>query len=456
MLKYIVVFAGASLLAISLPAKAQEQRDIVALSSEEIMTPSDTVPRKKTVIVDGVELNEKQLKRYYRQLRKDSIRAHKNIWWSVLGGPSYTPEASFGVGGAVLASFRMNKQDTISQRSFLPAGLNLSINGTIVVAGAGTFFFNENRFRIYMNYGYRNEPSHYYGKGFEKAENLERGDSTTRFHRSYFQLYPRFVWEVRPHFYLGGLFDLNYTKVSDVNPVMEEDPYFQQFKRKYFNVGIGGLIQYDTRDDVATPTRGMLLGANFKLFGKYWGGAYNYEIIELEYRQFKNVFRPRSTLAWIAKSQIGLGDIPFTELPTFGSPFDLRGYYMGKYRDKSMAYGIVEYRHMFGSPAKYKSGNFWAKCGFVAWVGTGTIGETPFDWNKWKLNFGAGLRFQMQPGKNFRLDVGKEPGHAGLYEYDRGFLRREINPTFYNLGMDYTETTTKRKQLSVKSVPEKT
>ncbi len=417
MLKYIIVFAGASLLTISLPAKAQEQRDIVALSSEEIMTPSDTVPRKKTVIVDGVELNEKQLKRYYRQLRKDSIRAHKNVWWSVLGGPSYTPEASFGVGGAVLASFRMNKQDTISQRSFLPAGLNLSINGTIVVAGAGTFFFNENRFRIYMNYGYRNEPSHYYGKGFEKAETIERGDSTTRFHRSYFQLYPRFVWEIRPHFYLGGLFDLNYTKVSDVNPVMEKDPYFQQFKRKYFNVGIGGLIQYDTRDDVATPTRGMLLGANFKLFGKYLGGAYNYEIIELEYRQFKNIFRPRSTLAWIAKSQIGLGDVPFTELPTFGSPFDLRGYYMGKYRDKSMAYGIVEYRHMFGSPAKYKSGNFWAKCGFVAWVGTGTIGETPFDWNKWKLNFGAGLRFQMQPGKNFRLDIGKEPGQPGMQVY---------------------------------------
>ena len=417
MLKYIIVFAGASLLTISLPAKAQEQRDIVALSSEEIMTPSDTVSRKETVIVDGVKLNEKQLKRYYRQLRKDSIRAHKNVWWSVLGGPSYTPEASFGVGGAVLASFRMNKQDTISQRSFLPAGLNLSINGTIVVAGAGTFFFNENRFRIYMNYGYRNEPSHYYGKGFEKAETIERGDSTTRFHRSYFQLYPRFVWEIRPHFYLGGLFDLNYTKVSDVNPVMEKDPYFQQFKRKYFNVGIGGLIQYDTRDDVATPTRGMLLGANFKLFGKYLGGAYNYEIIELEYRQFKNIVRPRSTLAWIAKSQIGLGDVPFTELPTFGSPFDLRGYYMGKYRDKSMAYGIVEYRHMFGSPAKYKSGNFWAKCGFVAWVGTGTIGETPFDWNKWKLNFGAGLRFQMQPGKNFRLDIGKEPGQPGMQVY---------------------------------------
>ena len=39
MLKYIVVFAGASLLAISLPAKAQEQRDSVARCSEERMTP---------------------------------------------------------------------------------------------------------------------------------------------------------------------------------------------------------------------------------------------------------------------------------------------------------------------------------------------------------------------------------------------------------------------------------
>ena len=407
MLKRLFVSAGIPFFVLSLSVKAQEQGHVIT---------TDSTARKEVITVDGVELNERQLKRYYRQLRKDSIRAHKNIWWSVLGGPSYTPEASFGVGGAVLASFRINKQDTVSQRSFLPAGLNLSLNGTIVVAGAGTFFFNENRFRIYVSYGYRNEPSHYYGKGIEKAENLERSDSTTKFHRNYFQLYPRFVWEVRPHFYLGGLFDLNYTRASDINPVMEEDPYFRKFKSKYFNVGIGGLIQYDTRDDVATPTRGMLLGTNVKLFGKYLGGAYNYEIIELEYRQFKNVFRPRSTLAWIAKSQIGMGDIPFTELPTFGSPFDLRGYYMGKYRDKSMAYGIIEYRHMFMSQEAYARGAFWSKFGGVAWIGTGTIGKTPADWDKWKLNYGIGLRIQLQPRKNFRLDIGKEPGQKwGIY-----------------------------------------
>ena len=49
-------------------------------------------------------------------------------------------------------------------------------------------------------------------------------------------------------------------------------------------------------------------------------------------------------------------------------------------------------------------------------IGTGTIGKTPADWDKWKLNYGIGLRIQLQPRKNFRLDIGKEPGQKwGIY-----------------------------------------
>ena len=151
MFKHLIAFTGVLLFVSVLPGKAQN------------LTPNDTVS-KEVVIVDGQQLNEKQLQRYYRQLRKDSIRAHKKIWWSVLGGPSYTPEASLGVGGAVLASFRMIKNDTSSQRSFLPAGINLSINGTIVLAGSGNYFFNKNKIRISASNGNKNTPAKYYGK----------------------------------------------------------------------------------------------------------------------------------------------------------------------------------------------------------------------------------------------------------------------------------------------------
>lgn len=376
-------------------------------------------PQEKITITEPLTTN--QQKQLLRQQRRDSIRARKKVWLSILGGPSYNPEASLGVGGAMLMTFRMNKYDSISQRSFIPVGFNISINGTFVAAGAGTLFFNENKFRIYIKYGYRTEPANFYGIGYDqikKAEELKdrfNKDSVT-FHKASIQFYPRFVWEVRPNLYAGTLLDINYSYSKDMPYWMQHNSSILKYGDKYHNIGIGGLLQYDTRDDVATPFEGMFLSAMGTLYGKYLGGDFNYEMIELEYRQFRQVFKRRSTLAWTAKSQIGVDNVPYTELPNFGNPFDLRGYAWGKYRDKSMAYGIVEYRHMFMSQEAYERGAFWSKFGAVAWVGTGTIGKTPADWNKWKFNYGVGLRIQLQPQKNFRLDIGKEPGQAwGIY-----------------------------------------
>lgn len=374
--------------------------------------------------IDGVVVNApapilspRVMKQYERKLHRDSIRANKKIWVSVLGGPSYTPEASFGIGGAMLASFRLNKNDSISQRSFLPIGFNISLNGTIVIAGGGTLFFNENRFRIYASYGYRNEPANYFGKGYESIDQIKvRSDSTTGYKKESVQFYPRFVWEVRKHLYVGTLLDINYSRSWKINDIMAADPYFSMFKPKHVNVGLGAIVQYDTRDDVATPFRGVFLSAIGKVYGKYVGGRYNYQMLDLEYRQFQPLFR-RATLAWTARTQMSFNDVPFTELPSFGSPNDLRGYYVGQYRDKSMAYGIAEFRHMFGTQQDYERGRLLSRFGYVVWAGTGTIGDTPAQWNRWKFNYGAGFRVQIQPGKNFRLDVGKAYKVPGVMIY---------------------------------------
>lgn len=378
-----------------------------------------TVPKDTLTVTE--QLTARQLKQLYRQHRRDSIRAHKKVWLSILGGPSYNPEASLGIGGAMLMTFRMNKYDSLSQRSFIPVGFNISINGTFVAAGAGTLFFNENKFRIYIKYGYRTEPANFYGIGYDEIKRAEElrdlfnKDSVT-FHKASVQFFPRFVWEIRPNIYVGTLLDYNYYYGKDMPYWMEQNPQVRKYGNKYHNIGIGGLFQYDTRDDVATPFSGIFLSAMGTLYGKYLGGDFNYEMIELEYRQFRQVFKRRSVLAWTAKSQIGIDNVPYTELPNFGNPFDLRGYAWGKYRDKSMAYGIVEYRHMFMSEEAYKRGAFWSKFGAVAWVGTGAIRKTPVDWDKWKFNYGVGLRIQLQPRKNFRLDIGKEPGQKwGIY-----------------------------------------
>ena len=58
MFKHLIAFTVVLLCVSVLPGKAQN------------LTPNDTIS-KEVVIVDGQQLNEKQLQRYYRQLRKD-------------------------------------------------------------------------------------------------------------------------------------------------------------------------------------------------------------------------------------------------------------------------------------------------------------------------------------------------------------------------------------------------
>lgn len=43
------------------------------------------------------------------------------------------------------------------------------------------------------------------------------------------------------------------------------------------------------------------------------------------------------------------GDVPMNQYALSGTPFDLRGYYMGQYRDKSSHVVLAEYRQMFNT-----------------------------------------------------------------------------------------------------------
>ncbi|MFI3269791.1 MAG: BamA/TamA family outer membrane protein [Rikenellaceae bacterium] len=383
------------------PLKAQERTAYPAL--ERVVKPDSL-------------LTPAELKTRLRQQHRDSVRANKNLWTTLLGGPSYTPEASIGVAGAVLFSFQTNQADSISQRSYIPFGFNASLNGTLVVAGASTLFFNENRFRIYTFYGVRNEPANFYGVGMTENSSIERGESTTEYQKLNIYLRNKFVWEVKPKLFVGQSLDLGYTRSSDLNPLMEQHYYVNMFSRKYFNAALGASVEYDTRDDVATPNAGLLLSGATKFFGHYLGGDYNYQSYDFEYRQYQYLFG-RAVLGWVVRTTMTYGDVPFTELPMFGSPFDLRGFYWGQYRDKSMGYAIAEYRQMLGSQADYKAGRAISKFGYVVWAGTGTLGNTPSEWREYRYNFGIGLRAQIQPRKNFRFDIGKGQGESGMLFY---------------------------------------
>ena len=386
-----------------------------AVKSDELQTTTTSVDEVGVAPADSTPTLSK------KELRRQRV-AKRNLHYNILGGPSYTPDFGLLIGGSALMTFRMNPSDTTQQRSVVPMAIALMFEGGLNLFTKPQLFFKGDRFRIFGVFAYKNTLENFYGIGYSTNKDYPRGEDTSEYRYSGVQVNPWFLFRLgKSNFFAGPQIDFNYDKITKPAAGMIEQPSYIAAggtDHGYSNLssGLGFLLTYDTRDVPANAYRGTYLDFRGMMYNKAFGSDNNFYRLEIDYRQYKTLGK-RKVLAWTVQTKNVFGNVPLTKYALSGTPFDLRGYYMGKYRDKSMAYGIVEYRHMFGSPAKYKSGNFWAKCGFVAWVGTGTIGETPFDWNKWKLNFGAGLRFQMQPGKNFRLDVGKEPGQPGMQVY---------------------------------------
>ena len=362
------------------------------------------------VLYNGDSLTTKKARQLIIKNNRDSIRAYKNIWASVLGGPSYTPESSFGLGGAVLMSFKFNPNDTTVTRSNLPFGFLASTNGSFMLAGAGQFYLNSNKIQIYTRYGIRYEPVNYFGVGFGTIDKNHKSDSTTQYTSLEIEFRPTVSFKITDKILLGPLLDYNYYQFEDVNPIMAKDPDYLKFGDKYLVAGLGVNFRYDTRDNHTMPYDGMRLDFTSTVYGKWLGSVSNFTYTSIDYRYYKRLFERRSVLASTARIDFSTGDVPFTELPSFGSPFDLRGYTKGHYRDRSMGYVMTEYRHMLGSQEIYDNFRpFYSRLGFAVWGAVASMGPNLGGWNQAKWNFGAGIRYEIQPNTNFRLDIGKSP-----------------------------------------------
>ena len=57
-----------------------------------------------------------------KELHRQRV-AQRNFHYNILGGPSYTPDFGFLIGGSALMTFRMNPQDTTMRRSVIPMAL---------------------------------------------------------------------------------------------------------------------------------------------------------------------------------------------------------------------------------------------------------------------------------------------------------------------------------------------
>ena len=100
-----------------------------------------------------------------KELKKKK-KAERNFHYNILGGPSYTPDFGLLIGGSALMTFRMNPKDTTMRRSVIPAALAFMFNGGLNLVVKPQLFFQNDRFRIFGQFSFKNTQENFYGVGY--------------------------------------------------------------------------------------------------------------------------------------------------------------------------------------------------------------------------------------------------------------------------------------------------
>lgn len=321
--------------------------------------------------------------------------------------PGYTPEMGALLAAGGLFSFASDPVDTACRRSNFPVAVAYSTTGAITCSAVLASYWDGDRVRVPVDLWFKSMPDNYYGAGYDAARNTVESDSTTAYHRTWAWFNPRFLVRVKGPLYAGLDWDVNYTLAAEVNPVMAADPAYAATGAENFNNGVGAILLYDSRDVPVNAWTGAYFSGRARFYGKALGGDNDYQIYDFDYRYYLPVGGPGRTLAWQFRTRIGKGGVPWAEMSQPGTPFDLRGYRWGRYRDNAMLYMLAEYRHMLR-----RDDGQTGPHGLVGWVGGGSIAPEARDFRDWLPNFGVGYRLQVQPRMNLRLDVGfgKEEG----------------------------------------------
>ena len=175
-----------------------------------------------------------------------------------------------------------------------------------------------------------------------------------------------------------------------------------------FYKAIGTELLYDTRDNIYSAKKGMMIDVVYLYWNKLLFGDADFHRIFIDAMKFETITK-WYVLAFDLNLQMNNGkSVPFMEQSQLGGATIMRGLYEGRYRDKFLANICVENRF-----------HLYKRFGAVAF---GNIGEVNneidhfnFAYLRWTV--GGGLRYLLNSKEriNVRFDFAFGPNTHGSY-----------------------------------------
>jgi outer membrane protein assembly factor BamA len=172
--------------------------------------------------------------------------------------------------------------------------------------------------------------------------------------------------------------------------------------------GLGPFLTYDTRDSIFFPTTGSFHQVSAMAFGPALGSDFAFGRFCFDLRRYIRFSRSR-VLALQSQLLVQTGDPPFWRLGMLGGETGLRGYYLGRYRDRNLICVQAEYRWV---PVVWR-------LGLAGFVGLGEVADRldHFEIEGLKPAGGLGLRLVLDAAARLhvRLDFAFGERNSGIY-----------------------------------------
>ena len=318
---------------------------------------------------------------------------------SVLPVPAigYSPETKTYIGVVTLFTFN-NLTDTLTRSSNASIEFVYTWNKQMIFETKWNYFFTgEKWFTKGRLVNFSKYPDLYYGIGFNTPESGELSFESTRllFDIDLFR-------KIKNKLFLGT--GVNYTTYRNIKS-LNDSLYYPELSDES-NFGVKVILLKDSRNNILSPSKGNY----FEFKNGFNFGSSFYLKTELDYRHYFSLGDAgKHTLAGRFYQSCIFGNPPFYDFSMIGGDKYVRGYYLGRFRDKNVSSVQLELRNHL----------FW-RIGVATFGGVSMVYEkiNNIENESFKPNAGIGLRFLVDKNENTNLRIDYAVGsqnQSGFY-----------------------------------------
>ncbi|MGK7393245.1 MAG: BamA/TamA family outer membrane protein [Candidatus Cyclobacteriaceae bacterium M3_2C_046] len=316
---------------------------------------------------------------------------------------AYAPETSWEIGLSSLYLFHA-RNDTLNRLSEVNAFTFITLAQQYGIWLDHALYSHQDQWFFLGRLRWQSFPLFYHGIGPKTPDQkVALVDARS------LQLRERILRKISGSFFLGPQFD--FQRLQRVSFDWEASPgQLPIGGQGSSNLGLGLGLVYDNRHNVLNVRDGLFAELAYLNYNNSLLSDFTFSSITFETRWFKP-FPRNQVLAVQVLGQSIWGEVPFNQLALMGGESLMRGYYLGRYRDRKLLAGQVEYRWL-----PFPFSRRW---GAAVYLSAGQVAPdiSRLSIQQFKPAGGAGLRFLLFKKKDIftRLDVAFTEEGNGFY-----------------------------------------